>query len=613
MGSPAPEPSKRREPITLAVLNGADKGTVIRTGRTRITVGSAEDNDLVLHDSDVDPHHFSIVIDESGWRAQTASAKHQIVIDRRWSHPDSGRRGALIYAGGTEILLFPGELDDPTIHAEIQLRATADVTIPETAESGEVTRIASHPRSFDRDMHSLPPPAAESGDSTAPTIQLPRVKGGGEIDRVTLASLPTIAGAQIPREIQEAAQRGMRPEPTPRPVVQGPISDPAEASRQRSAWDRAIQPRNSVPPPAMKRPDSAPEVLAEPESKVRPVPSQAVLSSADGGGAWSPPTPARALVRVDDRKAGRNAWGDPRPSAPASGGRNAWGDAQERPMSGTPPSVPVAGRAWGDATGRSSRPAPPNPLVSQGRPSLAPGLEVAAHALALNTGEPGLELLHNPDGNFATAIRVFGTRLLDLARTYGYRAYMLTSAEPLTGKTTLATNLALALAEDPKRRVALIEANFRYPRLAQILGAPESHGLLGVLEGRMQVTEAILRFPDRNLVVFPSGGRHPHPGEVLASPRFKTLMAELASTVDVAIIDAPSVKPFADANLLLPLVDGALLVVLERSTKSAWIDQSLGQLGRERVLGALYNRLEKDSLKLLAKERRERLEHVMGG
>jgi capsular exopolysaccharide synthesis family protein len=194
-----------------------------------------------------------------------------------------------------------------------------------------------------------------------------------------------------------------------------------------------------------------------------------------------------------------------------------------------------------------------------------------------------------------------------MIRTFGYRAYMISSPEPLTGKTTAAVNLAFALAEDPNRRVALIEANFRYPRISAILGTPEDRGLVGVLKGQLSVVEAIVRIADRNLVIFPSGGRHANPNELLASPRFKTLIQELADTVDVAIIDAPSVKPFADANLLLPLVDGVLLTVLDSSTHAQWVDQVVDQLGRERVLGAIYNQLARPAVKSLELERRERM------
>ena len=258
------------------------------------------------------------------------------------------------------------------------------------------------------------------------------------------------------------------------------------------------------------------------------------------------------------------------------------------------------------STGQPNASASARAIVPYGGP------ELSIAALESRSLDPALAVLRDPDGALATAIRLFVTRLLDLERSHGYRAYMLTSAEPLTGKTTVALNLAFALAEDSKRRIALIEADFRNPRIGEILDLPPELGLLGVLEGRLSVAQASVRVADRNLVVFPSGGKHNSPAEVLASPRFKTVIQELAQSVDVAIIDAPPVKPTADANLLLPLVDGAMLVVLNGETRGGWIEQAVDQLGVERVLGAIYNNLDKNALKALAPARRDRLASIRG-
>jgi Mrp family chromosome partitioning ATPase len=565
--------------MTLAVLNGADAGKVLRSARPRITVGASRDNDLVLTDVDVQAHHFTIVVDEGGWRAQTSSSKHQIVIDRRWSHPNTGRRGALIYAGGTEILLFPGELDDSTIDHELKLRKTADVTIPETERSNDVTRIADRATRFSRDMRSLPPEPIED-ESAAPTLYLPAMSRSA----AAAEAMPTLS----------AAAKASRPE--------------TDGKAKRSAWDKAIVTPEA---PARRRTDT-PEVLAEPESQMVSVPGSehSVVTP------LSMPAVPRALVRAEPEKQPRNAWGDRRAEEKESERKNAWGDSGKR-ESGPPKSDPpqrtsappkAGGNRWNT---RAAKDEPP-PIGAQNRlPQLYTGRQIDALHLS-KSNDPALEIVRTPDGDFATAVRVFGTRINELARTYGYRTYMITSAEPLTGKTTVAVNLAFALAEDPKRRVALIEANFRYPRLAEILGVPEEIGLIGVLEGRLQVPEAIVKIADRNLVAFPAGGRHPHPAEVLASPRFKTLIAELAGTVDVAIVDAPSVRPFADANLILPLVDGAMMVVLEECTRGIWIDQAMEQLGKERVLGALYNRLDRTQRRTLTTERKDRIEAGRG-
>lgn len=295
-----------------------------------------------------------------------------------------------------------------------------------------------------------------------------------------------------------------------------------------------------------------------------------------------------------------NAWGDrPQPSAappPRARQTNAWGDSASalEPVA----AAPQPRNAWGDVD-----PAPNSELAASDPPSGGAisrvGLSKTADELRARGTDPALQLLREPDGDYATAMRLFGARIEELIRTFGYRAYLISSPEPLAGKTTCAVNLAFAMAEDPVRRVALIEADFRYPRIGDILGVPADQGLLSVLAGQMDVSDAIVKVADRNLIVFPAGGRHRNPAELLASPRFKTLMGELAETVDVAIVDAPSVRPFADTNLLLPLVDASFLVALGGVSTSGAMEQAMSQLGRERVVGAVYNSVSKAMLKSL--------------
>src|SRR5262245_14218774 len=94
-GSNTPMGSEKQ--FSLAVVKGAGKGQVLRTERKRISVGSSRDNDLVLADPDILERHFMVLIDQGQhrWRIHTFSDDNSITVDRRWSHPTSGERGAL--------------------------------------------------------------------------------------------------------------------------------------------------------------------------------------------------------------------------------------------------------------------------------------------------------------------------------------------------------------------------------------------------------------------------------------------------------------------------------------------------------------------------------------
>lgn len=640
------------KPFSLAVLKGANKGAVLRTVRTRISVGAAPDNDLVLRDPHIASRHFLVLIDAGRWRIHTLSPDNRITVDRRWSHPRSGRRGALILAADCELLLFPGTLEDDVVEDQIKLRETGTFPLPGD-EADLVTSVHAQPVEFqndepksEQDLIELSQMATIAGDRPPEDLrELARSRLRGERAPVapSVRQEPSLDNVQVetirPTNTHEERTIGVRWE-NGRPVAEPFDQRPP---KRASAWDRA----KKVDDRSGGRP-AIPEVLAEPESQMREMPGAAKSSmsarpdfangagpsqparvisfdpgAAKRGNAWGDGPGQSGASTPEARRNDKNAWGDPSSRAlveqePSAKPRNAWGDTIT-PESGavrTPPPQARRGNAWGDsrrAPASSNGPASNGPRRSIQKKSdhaVSAGVRRTIQEISRGAGaDPAMQILRQPDGNFATSTRLLATRIEEYAKNLGYRAYIMTSPEPLTGKTTAAMNLAFALAEDTHRRVALMEADFRFPRFAELLGVDERQGVLGVVEGRADLANSVVKIADRNLVILPAGGRHPHPGEVLSSPRFKTLIAELVNTVDIAILDAPSVTPFADTNLLLPLVDAAFLVVANGITKSARLSQASTQLGQNRILGALYNHLPKKRLKSLAKERKERYRH----
>ena len=616
--------------FSLAVIKGPSKGEALRTDKKRISVGRGSNNDLVLQDPQIAKRHFMVLIDQDRWRIHTFSPDNSITVDRRWTHPSTGKRGAIVFASGVEILLYPGPLEQSVVDAEVAQRMTGGMRVPEPNQE-LVTAVFDKAIEFDSDEIT-----------GAPTVSVSL--GGGksqEMDIVEMSQMATIAGERPPDDLAAAARVKLVGERSPiapsvlretsadplanQPVKNAPTGDIWEEQtigvdtssapqpkrkKKRASWDSARKPAKPEEP-------SIPEVIAQPESQMMSLATRSQKSTMQAKPSFDRPAEAQVIELDTDRaprKKKKNAWGDPSeeetrlpavvPPEKKKRKKNAWGDSDKKK------------NAWGDGDRRKQPPparndtAPPPPrndLEKRGPQAIYAGRQVSVPELLKTSRDPALQIVREPDGEFATAMRLLGTKMEEFARTLGYRAYMFTSPEPLTGKTTMITNLAFALAEDTNRRVALVEANFRFPRLFEILGTPEREGMLPVLEGRAQLSESVVKVKDRNLVVLPTGGRHPHPAEILASPRFKQLIAELANTVDIAVLDAPSTAPYADANLLLPMVDAAFLVVADRSTRSKWVDQALQQIGMNRVLGALYNTLPKSAQKGLKEERKQRM------
>jgi tyrosine-protein kinase len=140
---------------------------------------------------------------------------------------------------------------------------------------------------------------------------------------------------------------------------------------------------------------------------------------------------------------------------------------------------------------------------------------------------------------------------------------MVTSAVAGEGKTTVAVDLAHAVALTGRRTV-LVELDLRRPTFAEHFGLDPANGLTTVLTGGAQLEELLVEpLADvSNLLVLPAG-RLPHnPAELLGSPRVAEIISGLTASEGIVIIDAPPLNPVADAQVLLSdqAIDAALLV-----------------------------------------------------
>ena len=214
---------------------------------------------------------------------------------------------------------------------------------------------------------------------------------------------------------------------------------------------------------------------------------------------------------------------------------------------------------------------------------------------AMPSDSRDLTVLYEKDGPFASELRILATRMEDLRSRLGYKSFLVTSAGDSQGKTVVASNLALVMSEDSERKVALVDANFRNPRAADLFNLDKSRSLLTALSGEHPLSQCVARVLGRNLIVLHAGGEHKNPASVLSSPKFKTLLSELYQSVDFLIIDAPSAVPYADVPLLAQHVDSVFLVAAAHRTNRAKLDKALDTIGRARVAGTVFlNRSKKD-------------------
>lgn len=177
----------------------------------------------------------------------------------------------------------------------------------------------------------------------------------------------------------------------------------------------------------------------------------------------------------------------------------------------------------------------------------------------------------------------------------GTRIVMIASAMASEGKTLTATNLALTLSESYQRRVLLIDADLRRPALHTVFQVPNVYGLNDELKCPSSAKVSRFEITDR-LSLITAGRPDPDPISGLTSERMRQIVQDAAATYDWVIIDTPPVGLLPDANLLAAMVDVALLVIAAGRTPYRLVERAVNALGRERILGAVLNRVEQSTV-----------------
>src|SRR5713101_177185 len=206
---------------------------------------------------------------------------------------------------------------------------------------------------------------------------------------------------------------------------------------------------------------------------------------------------------------------------------------------------------------------------------------------------PLLTSAHVPH-DFGEAFRALRTSLISKYPATGTKTLIITSAQPLEGKTTTAANIAMALAYGGSR-VLLIDGDMRRPGLHRPLRLTNDRGLSQVLIGQARVRDVIQRTVDPNLLAITAGKMPPNPSELLASERMRTLLTNLAhGPFDWIIIDTPPVLAVTDAVILAPMVSGVTFVVGAEMTRRRLAERALETImsSRPRYAAIVLNRVD---------------------
>jgi capsular exopolysaccharide synthesis family protein len=197
------------------------------------------------------------------------------------------------------------------------------------------------------------------------------------------------------------------------------------------------------------------------------------------------------------------------------------------------------------------------------------------------------------DPSIGEQFRKLAATLLHGQRDGRLKVIAVTSAVPAEGKTLTTLNIARVLAESYRRRVLLIDADLRRPRLTEAASLALAEGLSEMLKAS-EDRRATLTQLTEHLWFLPAGRPDPEPLSGLTSARMQRLLQEAADRFDWVIVDTPPVTAAADAGLLGAIVDAVILVVKAGRTPHAAVRLAIETLGHDRIFGVVLNGVNPD-------------------
>ena len=160
-----------------------------------------------------------------------------------------------------------------------------------------------------------------------------------------------------------------------------------------------------------------------------------------------------------------------------------------------------------------------------------------------------------PRSGLAETYKSIRTRIELLRRNWEGKVFMVTSPQTADGKSTIASNLAICMAQSG-RKVLLIDADLRRPSQHTLHGLARSPGLTEILNDQMPFHQAVQQTAIENLDFLATGAEVSYPAELLATDRLGTLLRELRQAYDLVLLDTSPLLVVTDPSVIAVVIDG---------------------------------------------------------
>lgn len=201
--------------------------------------------------------------------------------------------------------------------------------------------------------------------------------------------------------------------------------------------------------------------------------------------------------------------------------------------------------------------------------------------------------LNDPKSPISEAYRTLRTNVQFASLDKPLKRILVTSSSPGEGKTTVAANLGITMAQ-AGFSVVILDCDLRLPTLHEKFELNNYIGLTNVLFDKIPLEGVFQHTEQENLKILSSGPIPPNPSEVLNSKKMTELLFQVDTHADLVIIDSPPVLAVTDAAILSNLCDGVILTIEKGKTKidAAKKAKELLENVNAKILGTVLNKVD---------------------
>ena len=208
--------------------------------------------------------------------------------------------------------------------------------------------------------------------------------------------------------------------------------------------------------------------------------------------------------------------------------------------------------------------------------------------------DPNLVSVVNPESLETEIFKVLRAKILFPTSGKPPRSIMVTSAVPGEGKSFVAANLAVNMAQNIEDHVLLMDCDLRRPTMHRMFGLGLVKGLSEHLANGNKISDLLIKTGIGKLSLFPSGTPPHNPSEVLSSAKMAKLLDELKTRYQdrYLIIESPPPMLAPETSAIAKQVDAIIVVIKFGSTPMDAVEELIDNLGKEKIIGAVINRFD---------------------